>query len=813
MDRVPSTIGRFEIGERLTRSRAGGLYLARDPRAAAAAQKFLVQIALVTDTAARQIFLEEAGKLRAAGYDGIGEVVDLGEADHFVFVAFRHHDGNTLASLIAQRKAIAWPLDEKIGLVAKACRDVSVARRAGITHLSLTPGTIWVTDPSRALSIVSLDWPRVHSSAGEMGADADERSYIAPECLAGRERDEVCDVFTMATVLFELLEGGQRAAEGSKNQHLLAFVARGRSISREERVQSVDAFADALNQLLAPSDRSGMRIPAVAVKEIEPPPAEAAPEASNVFDQNVQFTVYRPATLEPGHWQTLLAFAHLAERRPDAEADEPEPAAEVARQATALLGDLTGYREHTEDSLQAVQRDGELTFVPYADGVEFNPPRRSFLWTETVHREEFRLRAHAAMTGRAVHGRLTVYVGAIVIAEVGMSFKVGAGASPSTHPVSQSARPYRKIFASYSHRDRAVVQEYSAYARALGDRYLQDVIDLRSGERWQPGLEDLIRQADVFQLFWSWNALESQYVQQECQFALGLKRPTFVRPVYWDDPLPARGDVPSEALRQLHFERIRSQAAISPRAVSAPRSMEDTGAMMKVDRGVTDSAQIRIPPAAGESRDREIVAEASPLMHRWTATISAIAAIAVIAIMIPVVSLLRSPGSAVPTSAPTAAAGPPPDAVTAPTSEPATPTGVDSRVTLVVPAEDFGDVKVLVVAGDRSSEVDALLSFEPDSLVVRGRSDRAVLRTLPYRSIAAATYVRSRRPRGQDAAGAFAVPENVGGPGVVGGARHWLTLQTASEFLIIRLVDRNVVRVINLVEARMGRTVVRSQSE
>jgi len=81
---------------------------------------------------------------------------------------------------------------------------------------------------------------------------------------------------------------------------------------------------------------------------------------------------------------------------------------------------------------------------------------------------------------------------------------------------------------------------------------------------------------------------------------------------------------------------------------------------------------------------------------------------------------------------------------------------------------------------------------------------------MPYSSIAAATYARSRRPRGQAVPGAVEVPENVGGAGFLGGARHWLTLQTPTEFLIIRLEDRNLIRVLNAIEARTGSKVVRN---
>ena len=49
------------------------------------------------------------------------------------------------------------------------------------------------------------------------------------------------------------------------------------------------------------------------------------------IDENVQFTVFRPKTVQPKKWYSLLAFAHLSDRRPNAEPDEPDPIKEVQR--------------------------------------------------------------------------------------------------------------------------------------------------------------------------------------------------------------------------------------------------------------------------------------------------------------------------------------------------------------------------------------------------------------------------------------------------------------------------------------------------
>jgi hypothetical protein len=287
---------------------------------------------------------------------------------------------------------------------------------------------------------------------------------------------------------------------------------------------------------------------------------EAEPSRQLVADDNVQFSVYRPRIVQPEKWYPLLAFAHLAERPPDAPPDTPDPLAEVHRQAQQVLGALSpAYHDVTQDSRAAVPREGEITFMPEVPGITFNPPRRSFLWQEAVHREEFRLRAGADLNGQTARGRLTVFLGGLILADVSLTIRVDRNATLPDEPVEASAgRPYRKIFASYSHKDLDIVRQVEQFARLLGDEYLRDWTHLRAGEVWNERLLQMIEQADVFQLFWSSNSMHSDYVRQEWEHALRLNRPHFVRPTYWEEPMPMapEKDLPPEALRRLHFQRI-----------------------------------------------------------------------------------------------------------------------------------------------------------------------------------------------------------------------------------------------------------------
>jgi S1-C subfamily serine protease len=316
-------------------------------------------------------------------------------------------------------------------------------------------------------------------------------------------------------------------------------------------------------------------------------PAHLPPEKPLALHENVAFTVYKPKTVAPLVWYSLLAFAHL-EELPEEERWRGEPSiqAQIQAQAEATLrARLTDYTDHSGDASQAIPHEAEITFVPFIPGFRFNPPQATFLFVEAIHKEEFRLQAPADLDGQVARGRLSVYWGRILLSELNLSVRVDsrfrAASFEEVETEREAIRPYRDIFASYSHEDTGIVLEFERYARALGDRYLIDRNNLRAGEVWDERLRSMIRQADAFQLFWSYNALRSVFVEKEWRYALSLGRESFVRPVYWEDPLPTlpERDLPPQELRRLHFHRLGSVTS------QASKEEVDRAAMLReIDR-------------------------------------------------------------------------------------------------------------------------------------------------------------------------------------------------------------------------------------
>ena len=242
-------------------------------------------------------------------------------------------------------------------------------------------------------------------------------------------------------------------------------------------------------------------LPSWAAATIEEPLEEATsrlPEPPAIEETDIQFTVYRPRLMYPVVWYPFLAFAHLESLA--TEAEEAPPLEQVKRMVADRLGRQTAdYRGTTEDGSMALAKGSELTFVPIIPGVEFNPPRVTFRFVETVHMHEFRMRGRARHGRRHGRGHLQVLLGALLIADVPFSIRIDATAEAAgdTSLNRDSTRPFRKIYACYSPMDSGVVEQFRRYAKALGDRWLPGPEPPRDMQAWDDRLQQAIGEADV----------------------------------------------------------------------------------------------------------------------------------------------------------------------------------------------------------------------------------------------------------------------------------------------------------------------------
>jgi TIR domain-containing protein len=261
--------------------------------------------------------------------------------------------------------------------------------------------------------------------------------------------------------------------------------------------------------------------------------------------EQVQFTTYSPLNVLPVAWNSLLAYCHL-----------PEALMNVEEDSRSHLGQAgADFQKSSTQNIQMIAREVEIVIEPSIEGCRFNPPRASIVWLEGWHRLEFRFQALPKLPGFALgvplSGRVLFFVGPVLVGETGFRVQVSETADfISQRPdIKTTAGLYQSIFVSYSHQDYRIVDGLERAYQALGNEYLRDVRSLRSGEKWQPKLLEMIEKADIFQLCWSQAAKRSRNVKQEWRHALEQRRCSFIRPMYWEIPMPK----PPAELAKLQF--------------------------------------------------------------------------------------------------------------------------------------------------------------------------------------------------------------------------------------------------------------------
>src|ERR1051326_326326 len=623
---------RYRVIRQLGAGGMGTVYEAIDQRVSCMVA--LKQTLVGTDAEARVAFQREAAPLANLRHSSLPKVMDYFSEGDGEFLVMEYISGHDLAALLGlrgrpfpQAQVLLWA-DQVLRLL-----EYLHTRQPPILHRDIKPANLKLTEQGE---LFLLDFGLAKGTTGQMPTMQTSRSiygytpvYAPLEQIHGRGTDPRSDLYALGATLYPLLTGQPPLGAPARfdaiendqpdplkpitslNPEVSSAVAvvihRAMALSRRQRPESatelrqalhsasggVDTFASTVHEELinreASRELNQVRNEAEA-RFIENQPDRQLAGAGKPFyvDKDVQFTVYAPQKIKPEKIYPLLAFAHLSKRRDDAGDDEPDPIEEMKEQAARVLGkNRAEYSDVNEPSRQQIPRGGELTFVPVAPGITFSPAQRSFNWLKSVHREEFDMWAARDFDGQTINGRLTVFLGGIVIAELAFTVSVDSQAPSAAEKISleaaQSARRLRQIFAAYSEQDSQIVAELAHVAPIFGSRYLIDRTHLEPGEDRRAGVPRLIRGADVFQLFWSKHSMRSPEVASEIDYALSLHRPNFILPTYWEEPVPrsAAEGLPPEAIDRLYFYRIYqgvfTQLAMGGPVASRPQPLTYPG--------------------------------------------------------------------------------------------------------------------------------------------------------------------------------------------------------------------------------------------
>ena len=114
----------------------------------------------------------------------------------------------------------------------------------------------------------------------------------------------------------------------------------------------------------------------------------------------------------------------------------------------------------------------------------------------------------------------------------------------------------------------------------------------------------------------------------------------------------------------------------------------------------------------------------------------------------------------------------------------------------------YSDVKVLHIRGQKADDEDVSLHFVAGHVSVMSKKGGLAIASEPYKQIAHATYVHARVPKWDPALPG--PPANLDVPGILRSTRHWLVLQSKTDYLVLRLEDSNWRQILDTFEIRTG---------
>jgi serine/threonine-protein kinase len=256
---APRLIGRFSIRGEIGRGSNGVVYAAHDP---VLDREVAIKAIPLTDDAffRQQIeanFLNEAKAAGRLNHPHIVTVFDAGRTDELAYIAMERLHGRDLHEFIAAGDTMAPR--QAAQLMARVADAAHYAHKRGLVHRDIKPSNIFLLRDTKP-KVLDFGVAIAMFTAG----DAEHKrqligtpNYMSPEQALGRKIDARSDVFSIGTILYELL-AHRRAFEGKTIEETLALVVTCKPAPLAElRPELPRALIDIVERALAkePDDR------------------------------------------------------------------------------------------------------------------------------------------------------------------------------------------------------------------------------------------------------------------------------------------------------------------------------------------------------------------------------------------------------------------------------------------------------------------------------------------------------------------------------------------------------------------------------
>jgi serine/threonine-protein kinase len=203
---TPESLGRYVITDHIGRGAMGVVYRARDPIIDRVVALKTIDPHLSGD-ALREFnerFFHEAKSAGRLSHPNIVTIYDAGEADGVAYIAMECLEGPSLRQILDDHPPLA--VSRSLEIAAQVARGLAYAHEHGVVHSDVKPANVILVNGRRP-KITDFGIARVAGvHSGELIGSP---KYMSPEQVRGEALDGRTDVFSLGTVLYELLTGKQ----------------------------------------------------------------------------------------------------------------------------------------------------------------------------------------------------------------------------------------------------------------------------------------------------------------------------------------------------------------------------------------------------------------------------------------------------------------------------------------------------------------------------------------------------------------------------------------------------------------------------
>jgi eukaryotic-like serine/threonine-protein kinase len=202
-----TNLGRYRVLRELGRGAMGVVYLAEDD--SLQRQVAIKTLMLPEEEGERNHlearFLQEAKAAGSLNHPGIITIHDLGREGDYLYIAMELLEGTELRDRMA---AGMLPLHEGVDIAAQVAAALGAAHARGVVHRDVKPGNIMLLPDGHAkimdFGIARMQKSNVRTQSGTMMGSP---KYMSPEQVGGHMVDHRTDIFSLGSMLYELVTG------------------------------------------------------------------------------------------------------------------------------------------------------------------------------------------------------------------------------------------------------------------------------------------------------------------------------------------------------------------------------------------------------------------------------------------------------------------------------------------------------------------------------------------------------------------------------------------------------------------------------